>query len=632
MNITIYTDDPGDGGVAVYNHRLALGLRKLGHEITLVQSKATQLSVENLVTKGIRLIEIPFNTRADQHRNLTDVKLAGELLAEAKPEIIVFSNCSQYSHIAAANAALELQLPYIIVEGYVAPYKALDANAAWCILQLEKQFAAAKAVIAVSMENLEVLRRQYRLHTSHGEVIHYGRPDEYFASVESSQRSKYREEFGIDEQDVLCLTTARYAAVKGYSHQIAAIKRLCEIGKIGRLKFLWAGSGPELESISKQVAAHGLEGIVNLCGFREDVAGLLDAADMYVLPSHYEGMPLSIMEAMAKGLPVIASRVSGIPEMLGSDGSAGILLPDPKADANATEVTLADALDQLAGDAEKRNALGAAARLRAESLFREERMIDQTLNVIERALLPKGDYASPGLRMIRLDSCFPNLAVGDPTKHDWPYLRSEIKHRWLCDRRMPTTGFLSRDEAILLYNLALPFAGKRALEIGCWMGWSACHLAAAGVLLDVVDPVLARPEFMQSVSDSLRRAPNIKKVNLVPGFSPNCISQVASGGKWSFFFIDGNHDSPYPVYDAAVCAEYAENDALIVFHDLSSPEVAQGLGYLKERGWQTLIYNTMQIMGVAWRGNAVPVTHRPDPLVFWQMPRHLVSYRSDLSS
>ncbi len=303
MNITIYTDDPGDGGVAVYNHRLALGLTRLGHEITLVQSKATHLSVDNLIAAGIRLIEIPFNTRADQYRNLTDVKLASELLAEAKPDIILFSNCSQYSHIAAANAALEMQLPYIIVEGYVAPYQTLDANVAWCILQLEKQFAAAKGVVAVSMENLEVLRRQYRLHACHGEVIHYGRPDEYFASVDQGQRCKYREEFGVDERDVLCLTTARYAVVKGYSHQIAAIKRLYDSGRIGRLKFVWAGSGPERENISKQIAENGLEGIVKLAGFRDDVAALLNAADIYVLPSHYEGMPLSIMEAMAKGLP-----------------------------------------------------------------------------------------------------------------------------------------------------------------------------------------------------------------------------------------------------------------------------------------------------------------------------------------
>ncbi len=320
---------------------------------------------------------------------------------------------------------------------------------------------------------------------------------------------------------------------------------------------------------------------------------------------------------------MIASRVSGIPEMLGVDSSAGILLPDPKVDANAAEVALASALDQLASDAEKRRCLGAAARLRAESLFREERMIEQTFNVIERALLPQGDYASPGLRMIRLDSCFPNLSVGDPTKHEWPYLRSEIKHRWLCDQRMPNTGFLSRDEAILLYNLALPFAGKRALEIGCWMGWSACHLAAAGVLLDVVDPVLARADFQQSVSDSLKRVPNMQKVNLVPAYSPQCIPQIANGKRWSFFFIDGNHFAPYPVFDAAVCAEYAEADALVVFHDLTSPDVAHGLDYFKARGWKTRVYNTMQIMGVAWRGDTVPICHQPDPTVQWSIPRHL---------
>src|SRR5215203_1569622 len=116
--------------------------------------------------------------------------------------------------------------------------------------------------------------------------------------------------------------------------------------------------------------------------------------------------------------------------------------------------------------------------------------------------LPPGDYVSPNLTIVRPDACFPNMTLGDRNAISWPWLRREIPHNWYVDRRAPIIGFLSRDEANLLYNLALPFAGKRALEIGCWLGWSAAHLALAGVQLDVIDPMLSRADFQQSVAQS----------------------------------------------------------------------------------------------------------------------------------
>jgi hypothetical protein len=66
---------------------------------------------------------------------------------------------------------------------------------------------------------------------------------------------------------------------------------------------------------------------------------------------------------------------------------------------------------------------------------------------------------------------------------------------------------------------------------------------------------------------------------------------------------------------------------MVLLHDLVSPEVAEGLDYLRDQGWNTLIYQTVQIMGVAWRGAAKPPAHTPDPGVAWSIPDHLASYR-----
>lgn len=247
---------------------------------------------------------------------------------------------------------------------------------------------------------------------------------------------------------------------------------------------------------------------------------------------------------------------------------------------------------------------------------------------ISKQSLPMRDYISPNFPSIQPDKCFPNMIVGDPNLQAWPYLRRDVPHNWYVDQRQPTVGFLSRDEAHILYNTALKFKGKKTLEIGCWLGWSACHLALAGVELDVIDPLLARPDFYESVSDSLKAAGVLDSVNLVAGSSPPAVEKLATQlqRKWSLIFIDGNHEAPGPLHDAIICEQLAEADALILFHDLASPDVTQGLDYLKQKGWQTMVYQTMQIMGVAWRGNVEPVVHHPDPKVSWILPTHLQGY------
>ncbi|MEG4851629.1 glycosyltransferase [Microcoleus sp. B5-D4] len=252
--------------------------------------------------------------------------------------------------------------------------------------------------------------------------------------------------------------------------------------------------------------------------------------------------------------------------------------------------------------------------------------------ITNNTLPPAGDYVSPGLKVVLPDAYFPNMIIGDTQTCPWPYLRREIKHNWYVDRRANSVGFLSRDEAHILYNTALQFKGKKALEIGCWLGWSACHLALAGVELDVVDPLLEREDIRQSVIDSIQGALNASgvqtSVELIPGYSPQRVEEFSAqfNRKWSLIFIDGEHGGDGPLNDAIVCEQLAEEDAIILFHDLTAPDVAKGLDYLKKRGWNTVIYQTMQIMGAAWRGNVEPVKHQPDPKISWQLPAHLHGY------
>jgi lipopolysaccharide biosynthesis glycosyltransferase/GR25 family glycosyltransferase involved in LPS biosynthesis len=242
------------------------------------------------------------------------------------------------------------------------------------------------------------------------------------------------------------------------------------------------------------------------------------------------------------------------------------------------------------------------------------------------------DYVSPNLIRVRPDDGFPNMIVGDVSRVRWPHLRRQIPHTWYCDRRNGSIGFASRDEAAILYNTALLFKGRRCLEIGCWMGWSAAHLLMGGVQLDIIDPVFSTTANLASVQNSLqwvaKHAPPSSRYALHAGCSPDKVRELVAARpqKWAFAFIDGDHEGDGPLRDAQECEQHMEENALVLFHDLSSPFVTRGLDYFRDAGWSTRIYNTMQIMGVAWRGEVTPVEHRGDPRVRWEVPKHLDGY------
>jgi predicted O-methyltransferase YrrM len=238
------------------------------------------------------------------------------------------------------------------------------------------------------------------------------------------------------------------------------------------------------------------------------------------------------------------------------------------------------------------------------------------------------DYVSPTLTDPGLQFLFPNMVESDRDLNDWKYLRREIPHIWRADQRSPIMGFVSVDEAALLRGLALPFVGRRALEIGCWRGWSTAHIASAGVVLDVIDPVLNDPQIFEEMQTMLSGLGASGRVALYPEKSPGAIFSVAEehAEPWSFAFIDGDHENDAPSVDAANIAVKMARDAMVVFHDLASPCVGNGLAYLRDKGWNTMIFQTMQIMGVAWRGDVAVPLHIPDPSVDWQIPEHLETY------
>ena len=156
----------------------------------------------------------------------------------------------------------------------------------------------------------------------------------------------------------LILAVGRLKAPKDFPTLIRALSRL----RPDSFEAVIVGEGPDRPRLEEEIQALGLSGSVRLAGERQDVPQLLAAADAFVLASASEGHPVSVLEAMAAGLPVVASRVGGVPEQV-SDDETGLLVEpgDPN--------QLAAALSRLTADASLRRRLGAAGRARAEHAF-----------------------------------------------------------------------------------------------------------------------------------------------------------------------------------------------------------------------------------------------------------------------
>ena len=242
------------------------------------------------------------------------------------------------------------------------------------------------------------------------------------------------------------------------------------------------------------------------------------------------------------------------------------------------------------------------------------------------------DYVPPGYETPDLTPLFPHATEQDPEAVNWPYLRAQVPHIWRSDMRDDKpwrTGNASVEEVACLYTLARQFEGKRGLEIGTHFGWTAAHLVKAGLNLDCIDPELNEATRRAQVEAVLDDVKDPGTYRLWGGFSPDLVPEALASakGKWHFAFIDGNHDGEGPRQDALAVIPHLEKTALAVFHDMTSPFVERGLYAFRQAGFQTTIINTMQVLGLAWRGRVRLPHYVPDQNTPPFLPMHLNKYK-----
>jgi glycosyltransferase involved in cell wall biosynthesis len=175
------------------------------------------------------------------------------------------------------------------------------------------------------------------------------------------------------------VTVGRLKAPKDLTTLVQALSQLDG----GSFRARLVGDGPDRPLVEDEIREQGLETVVALLGERHDVPELLAKADVFALSSTSEGLPLSIIEAMAAGLPVVATAVGGVPELV-VDDETGLLVPPRDADA------FAEALRRLVHDPELGSRLGDAGRARAERLFDLPRFREAYLSLYRSLLAERG--------------------------------------------------------------------------------------------------------------------------------------------------------------------------------------------------------------------------------------------------
>jgi glycosyltransferase involved in cell wall biosynthesis len=371
------------GGPALHVAYLTAGLRERGYDTTLVAGTLArgEDSMDFVADQlGIR-VEHVAELRRDISavHDLRAVLSIARLIRRERPTIL-------HTHTAKAGAVGRLAAllagdarPPIVVHtfhghvlrGYFGPVRTFGFR------QLERWLARmTTALVAVSPEVRDDLVQLGVAPRDQFSVVRLGIQLEERVADQNG-REETRRVLGIAPDSFTVGWIGRMTAVKRTSDVLLAFKRLRESGVDARLCMV--GDGPDREPLERRAHELGIMRNTLFLGYQEDVAPFYAAFDAMILPSGNEGTPVSAIEALAAGRPVVATRVGGVPDVV-RDGEDGFLVDTGDVD------TLADRLAQLAEDPELRLAMGEAGRSRVLTRYSVERLIDD-VDRLYRSLL-----------------------------------------------------------------------------------------------------------------------------------------------------------------------------------------------------------------------------------------------------
>jgi glycosyltransferase involved in cell wall biosynthesis len=343
---------------------LMRGIRARGHEVIGVASEGPLLDVAR--REGFRIEAIPLPRSLDIAANWRGFRALLALFRAEKPDLV-----HGHMPISGFLARLAGRIAGVKVIAYTCHgFMFNQPGPAWRRgLGLAVEWLGGwltDIYFTVSADEADDVRRLHIARAPH--AIGNGRDPARF-HPDPAARARLRAELGTAEDTVVVTIVSRLVRHKGYVELLAAMRELdAELWVVGER--LASDHGEDLEPY---FAAAGPR--IRRLGYREDTPAILAAADIFTLPSHFEGLPMSVIEAMLAGLPVVATDIKGPREQV-VDGETGLLV------APMRVAPLAAALARLAGDAGLRRRMGEAGRARALARYDEGRVVAHTLDLL----------------------------------------------------------------------------------------------------------------------------------------------------------------------------------------------------------------------------------------------------------
>lgn len=333
------------------NYTSVVGLLKKGWLCTQLQRQGIQTEI------------VPSGGRFD----LTLVLNLKNLIRKEKIDIIHshLLDMNFYSSLAARFAGV----PHICTEHGDIHHvsKKINLNTYAKIIILSR---LSNKIIFVSQFTKDRFLDLAKLNPQKSAVIYNGINQKEYTSTADIKKKK--DELGIKEDELIIGNVANLYPVKGHIYLLKAAKTVMK--EFPNVKFIIVGKGGLGEELKNKADLFGIRSRVKFLGFREDVKELLTIMDIFTLASLSEGLPLSLIEAMASKVPIIATRVGGIPEVI-EDGISGFLVPPADPDRLATAILhLLKNKNLMVSFAEK-------SYQRFIKQFTEETMISQYLNL-----------------------------------------------------------------------------------------------------------------------------------------------------------------------------------------------------------------------------------------------------------
>jgi len=383
------------GGPALHVAYLSSGLRERGYETTLVAGDVGK-GEESMAYVADRL-GVEVTTLHSLHREIAPTRdlvatmRLAQIMREQRPQIL-------HTHTAKAGAIGRLAIllagkaarPPIVVHtfhghvlrGYFGPLRG------WVFRRLERLLARwTDVLVAVSPEVRDDLVALGVARPEKFAVIRLGIELEERVHGSDDERAATRRVLGVPDGRFLVGWIGRMTGVKRTDDVLRAFRLLRDRGVDASLCMV--GDGPDFERV---LALAGELGIMRDClfpGYQEEIGRFFGAFDVFVLPSGNEGTPVTAIEALASGCPVVATRVGGVPDVV-RDGEDGYLV-----DVGAVE-DLADRLARLAGDAGLRRRMGESGRARVVPRYGVGRLIDDVDRLYRDLLERKGLATATG--------------------------------------------------------------------------------------------------------------------------------------------------------------------------------------------------------------------------------------------